>query len=99
MDRRRSRPGPEVEASRLPESQMFVSDVRYLIGVVQVPSGRPVFRWNEVDGGRAAALVNWREQGGPSFQALLTGCNYEVLTPDAISPPGVRPIWKPGRSR
>lgn len=73
----------KVEASTLPESQMFVSDVRYLIGVVQVPSGRPVFRWNEIDGGRAAALVNWREQGGPSFQALFTGCNYEVLTPDA----------------
>ena len=73
----------KVEAGVLPESQMFVSDVRYLIGVVQVPAGRPLFRWNEVDGGRAAALVNWREQGGPSFQSLLTGCSYEVLTPDA----------------
>lgn len=72
-----------VEGEALPESQMFVSDVRYLIAVVQVPTGRPVFRWNEVDGGRAAALVNWREQAGPSFQGLLTGCSYEVLSPDA----------------
>ena len=72
-----------IDAGELPESQMFVSDVRYLIGVVQVPTGRPVFRWNEVDGGRAAALVNWREQGGPSLQSLLTGSIYEVLTPDA----------------
>lgn len=73
----------KVDAKLLPESQMFVSDVRYLIAAVQVPAGRPVFRWNEVDGGRAAALVNWCEQGGPNFQSLLTGCAYEALTPDA----------------
>ncbi len=72
-----------VAANTLPDSQMFVSDVRYLIAVVQVPNGRPLFRWNEVEGGRAAALVNWRQQGGPIFQSLLTGCSYEVLTPDA----------------
>lgn len=73
----------KVDNKLLPESQMFVSDVRYLIAVVQVPLGRPVFRWNEVDGGRAAALANWREQGGPNFHSLLTGCAFEVLTPDA----------------
>jgi hypothetical protein len=73
----------KIDSKQLPESQMFVSDVRYLVAAVQVPVGRPVFRWNEVDGGRAAALVNWREQGGPNFQSLLTGCAYEVLTPDA----------------
>jgi len=73
----------KVDSQQLPESQMFVSDVRYLIAAVQVPVGRPVFRWNEVDGGRAAALVAWREQGGPNFHSLLTGCAYEVLTPDA----------------
>lgn len=73
----------KVDSKLLPESQMFVSDVRYLIAVVQVPLGRPVFRWNEVDGGRAAALVAWREQGGPNFHSLLTGSTYEVLTPEA----------------
>ncbi|MDP2787682.1 MAG: DUF2863 family protein [Pseudomonadota bacterium] len=73
----------KVDSQKLPESQMFVSDVRYLIAVVQVPLGRPVFRWNEVDGGRAAALVAWREQGGPNFHSLLTGSTYEVLTPEA----------------
>jgi len=73
----------KVDSKLLAESQLFVSDVRYLIAAVQVPTGRPVFRWNEVDGGRAAALVAWREQGGPNFQSLLTGCTYEVLTPDA----------------
>jgi len=73
----------KIDSKQLPESQMFISDVRYLIAAVQVPAGKPVFRWNEVDGGRAAALVNWRAQGGPNFQNLLTGCTYEALTPDA----------------
>lgn len=73
----------KVDARRLPESQVFVSDVRYLLAAVQVPVGRPVFRWNEPDGGRTASLAAWREQGGPNFQSLLTGCAYEVLLPDA----------------
>jgi len=73
----------KVDTRRLPESQVFVSDVRYLMAAVQVPAGRPVFRWNEADGGRPASLAAWREQGGPNFQGLLTGCAYEVLLPDA----------------
>jgi hypothetical protein len=73
----------KIDSKQLPDSLMFISDVRYLIGVVQVPAGRPVFRWNEVEGGRAAALENWRKQGGPNFKNLLTGCSFEVLTPDA----------------
>ncbi len=73
----------QVDGKRVPESQVFVSDVRYLLAAVQVPAGKPVFRWNESDGGRAAALAAWREQGGPNFQSLLTGCAYELLLPDA----------------
>ncbi|HNA30883.1 MAG TPA: DUF2863 family protein, partial [Thiobacillaceae bacterium] len=73
----------KVDGRRLAESQVFVSDVRYVLAAVQVPVGRPVFRWNETDGGRPAALAAWREQGGPNFQNLLTGCAYELLLPDA----------------
>jgi hypothetical protein len=73
----------KVDSRRLSESQVFVSDVRYLLAAIQVPAGRPVFRWNETDGGRPAALQAWREQGGPNFQGLLTGCAYEALLPDA----------------
>ncbi|HNI08881.1 MAG TPA: DUF2863 family protein, partial [Thiobacillaceae bacterium] len=73
----------KVDGRRLADSQVFVSDVRYVLAAVQVPVGRPVFRWNETDGGRPAALAAWREQGGPNFQNLLTGCAYELLLPDA----------------
>lgn len=73
----------KVPAAQLPESQTFVSDVRYLLGVVQAPAGAPLFRWNEVDGSREQALAAWREQGGANLQKLLTGCAYELLLPDA----------------
>jgi hypothetical protein len=72
-----------VEGDSLPESQTFVSDVRYILAVVQIPAGRPVFRWNEPDGNRDTALEAWRQQAGANLQALLTGCAYELLLPDA----------------
>ena len=72
-----------VEGDSLPESQTFVSDVRYILAVVQIPAGRPVFRWNEPDGNRDTALEAWRQQAGANLQALLTGCAYEMLLPDA----------------
>lgn len=72
-----------VDGNSLPESQTFVSDVRYLIAVAQIPAGRPVFRWNEADGNREAALEAWRAQAGANLQPLLTGCAHELLLPDA----------------
>lgn len=72
-----------VDARQLPESQPFVSDVRYVMACVRTPRGRPLFRWNEPDGTREAALDAWRAQGAPSLRALLPGCSIEVLLPDA----------------
>ena len=72
-----------IDTRRLPESQAFVSDVRYLLASVEVDAGRPLFRWNEADGNRDAAIAAWREQGGASFAPLFTGCVYELLQPDA----------------
>jgi hypothetical protein len=72
-----------VPAERLPESQVFISDVRYLLAAVEVPPYSPVFRWNEPDGQRDTALAAWRQQGGPNLQRLLAGCTYELLLPDA----------------
>lgn len=72
-----------VDADSLPESQAFVSDIRYILAVVQIPVGRPLFRWNEPDGDRNGALAAWREQAGANLQTLLAGCAYELLLPDA----------------
>lgn len=72
-----------VDGDGLPESQTFVSDVRYLIAVVVIPAGRPLFRWNEADGNRESALAAWRAQAGANLQPLMTGCAHEMLLPDA----------------
>jgi hypothetical protein len=72
-----------VDAGRLAESGQFISDVRYLLGAVLVPTGAPVFRWNEADGNRDTAQRQWQTQGSPHFTALMPGCAAELLLPDA----------------
>ncbi len=67
----------------LPETNRFLSDVRYLIGVVLVPRGAPLFRWNESDGNREKSLTAWIRQGSPNLAPLFTGCAYQPLLPDA----------------
>jgi hypothetical protein len=70
-----------LDASQMPETNNFLSDVRYVIAVVVVPRGAALFRWQEEDGDRGEALRQWREQGGESIRALLPACAMEVLQP------------------
>ncbi len=72
-----------VDTRALVEAGHYLSDARYLLGVVAAPRGRPLFRWNEADGDRATALQRWREQGLPNLQALLPGCAIECVLPNA----------------
>ncbi len=72
-----------VDSSHLPETNRFLSDVRYLIGAIAVPRGSALFRWNEKDGNREDALNEWLKQGSPSLEPLLTGCAWQPLLPDA----------------
>lgn len=72
-----------LDAQNLPETNRFLSDVRYLIGVVAVPQDAPIFRWNEADGNRETARTAWVKQGSPGLAPLFTGCAYQPLLPDA----------------
>jgi len=72
-----------VDARTLPETGHYLSDARYLLGLLAAPQGQPLFRWNEADGDRATALQLWRDQGLPNLQALLPGCNIECTLPNA----------------
>ncbi|WP_298397504.1 DUF2863 family protein [uncultured Azonexus sp.] len=72
-----------VDGSHLPETNRFLSDVRYLIGAIAVPRGNALFRWNEKDGGKEDSLKEWIKQGSPSLEPLLTGCAWQPLLPDA----------------
>ncbi len=72
-----------VDSSQMPETNRFLSDVRYLIGAVALPRGHALFRWNEKDGSKENALKEWLKQGSPNLEPLLTGCAWEPLLPDA----------------
>lgn len=73
----------KVDAKEMPETNRFLSDVRYLIGAVAVPQGGALFRWNESDGSREAAQQAWLSQASPSLEALMPGCAIAPLLADA----------------
>jgi hypothetical protein len=72
-----------VDPESMSETAQFLSDMRYLVGVVVAPRGEALFRWQETDGSRETAATQWHAQGGAALQALLPGCAYELLLPDA----------------
>ena len=72
-----------------PETAPFLADTRYLLAAVAAPTGKPLFRWQTAQTPasaatqRAEALTQWQAQGGPNVARLLTGCNIELLLPEA----------------
>jgi len=74
----------KLDASQMAETMNFLSDTRYLIGVVCVSAGGPLFRWQEEDGSRNEALKQWRAQGGEVLRALLPACATEPLLPQSF---------------
>lgn len=72
-----------VSASDLPETGHYISDLRYVLAVVSAPAGKPLFRWQEIDGNRDTALKEWQAQATPSLQGALPGCTLRALLPDA----------------
>jgi hypothetical protein len=71
----------KIDTAGMPETTHFLSDIRYLIGVVAAPRGAPLFRWQEDDGSRAEALRQWRTQGGEALRRVLPACAIEPLLP------------------
>lgn len=74
----------KLDASQMAETMNFLSDTRYLIGVVCAPAGAPLFRWQEDDGSRSEALKQWRAQGGEALRGLLPACATEPLLPQSF---------------
>jgi hypothetical protein len=72
-----------IAADSLPETGHYIADVRYILAVAIAPAGRPMFRWQEVDGSREQSLSAWTAQAGPSLQAAMPGCAIDLLLPDA----------------
>ncbi len=72
-----------VDTQGMPETNRFLSDVRYLVGAIALPAGTAPFRWNEADGSKESALKEWIRQGTPNLEPVLTGCAWQPLLPDA----------------
>lgn len=71
----------DLDPKQLPETKTFLSDTRYVLGVVAVEKGNPFFRWQEKDGERDEAELQWKKQGGNVLQPLFAGCAFEPLMP------------------
>ncbi|MGE8619804.1 MAG: DUF2863 family protein [Achromobacter spanius] len=69
------------------ETANMLADTRYIIGAVAVPENAPIFRWQEslgeADATRDACQEQWAAQAQPTLAALLPGCGFEALLPDA----------------
>lgn len=86
---------PRLTFDDFPETAQLLADTRYLLGVVAVPRGAPMYRWQEpwpegreghgagAHPGRTACLEQWIAQAKPNLAPLLPGCGFELLLPDA----------------
>ena len=76
---------PVKVVANVPETAPFLADTRYLLGVVVVPVGAPLFRWQaSMDlHDRVHALEQWQAQALPNIVRLLPGCGIDLLLPQA----------------
>jgi hypothetical protein len=74
----------KLDPAQMAETMNFLSDTRYLIGVICAPTGAQLFRWQEGDGNRTEALKQWRGQGGEALRPLLPACALEPLLPQSF---------------
>ena len=69
------------------DTEGMLADARFAVAAVAVPRGRPVFRWQDPDisalEAREQAGSAWAEKVNALLGPLFTGCQLEVLLPDA----------------
>lgn len=78
-----------IDPDSLPETQSFLSDVRYLIGAVAVDKEKPVFKWQEESSAgvlvsKDEVLAHWQDIGGRVLQKLMAGCSIQLMLPNGL---------------
>lgn len=70
------------------DTEGMLADARFAVAAIAVPRGQPVFRWQNPDvsplEARDEALKRWNEVVNELLGGLFTGCQTEVLLPDAF---------------
>jgi Protein of unknown function (DUF2863) len=76
---------PLRQPANIPETAPFLADTRYLLAVVLVPMGTPIFQWQTSMhlNDRSDALKQWKDLATPIITRLLPGCGIELLLPEA----------------
>jgi hypothetical protein len=72
-----------IDPQSLKETAQFLADQRYIIGVVSVPKGEAIFRWQSGDAVRTQVLENWLEKSQTALAPLLPACAFEGMLPRA----------------
>ena len=62
----------------------FVADVRYIFAAVVVEKGAPIFRWQQAETTQQETLHTWRANTQALFKAILPGCHFNTLLPNAF---------------
>jgi hypothetical protein len=79
---------PRLDLKSLPEAAEMLADGRFLVAAIAAPQDAPLFRWQQPDSSehasRVACLEHWIAQARSSIEALLPGCGFECLLPDAF---------------
>ncbi len=76
-----------IDPGKLREPVSMLADTRYALAVVAAPAGGALFHWQEtgVDpDAKTTALAAFKEQASAVIQPVMTGCRYQVLSPQAF---------------
>lgn len=70
------------------DTEGMLADARFAVAAIAVPKGQPVFRWQHPDipalEARDQTQKAWSAQVGELLATLFTGCQTEVILPDAF---------------
>jgi hypothetical protein len=91
----------KLDLKALPDSADMLADTRYLIGVVAVPTGQPMFRWQEVEAKDHASRAAWPravDRAGASQPRAAAGrLRFRVPAARRLPPQPAR-VRSPGAS-
>lgn len=73
----------KIDPADLKETAQFLADQRYVIGVVAVPQGEPIFRWQAGGSARDQVYGAWIKESEAALAPLLPACAFESMLPRA----------------
>ncbi len=76
----------KLELRDMSETIAVLADPRFIIAAVAAPAGTPLFRWQAeppIRIERGMSLIGWQNAMQDSVAALLPGCEFELLLPEA----------------